>query len=169
MKTQITNKSPRWELCFEHILYVINYRKYMYKKNHPFHPGDNDKTVKVKNSDFFTKNLITKRSCLLSWHLIKYPIQVYSNKGPRPFPRGDNNEIAKIHGRNSKSFFSRSIGPISTKLGTKQLRIMGTKEFSKEGCHTFPRGDNKNLLHKNHWASFNQSWHKQYLGDGNSS
>ena len=33
-------------------------------------------------------------------------IQVCSNEGPRPFPRGDNYEIAKIHLRNLKIFFS---------------------------------------------------------------
>ena len=35
------------------------------------------------------------------------------------FPRGDYYEIAKIHGRNLKIFFSRTTGPILTKLGTK--------------------------------------------------
>ena len=33
-----------------------------------------------------------------------------------PFPRGDNNKIAKIHWRKFKIFFSRTTGPISTKL-----------------------------------------------------
>ena len=46
-------------------------------------------------------------------------IQVCSNKGPCPFPRGDNDEIAKIHWRNLKILFSRTTGPISTKLCTK--------------------------------------------------
>ena len=63
----------------------------MYKKNHPFHPGDNIKTVKVKNSDFFTKNLIPN-VLVFEVDTIKNPIQVYSNKGPRTFPRGDNSE-----------------------------------------------------------------------------
>ena len=46
-------------------------------------------------------------------------IQVCSYEGPRPFPRGDNCEITKIHWRNFKIFFSRITGPISTKLGTE--------------------------------------------------
>ena len=29
--------------------------------------------------------------------------QVCSNEGPRPFPRGDNYELAKIHSKNLKS------------------------------------------------------------------
>ena len=51
-------------------------------------------------------------------------IQVCSNEGHRPFPKGDNCEIAKIHRRNLKIFFSRTIGPISTKLG-----ILGCRGF----------------------------------------
>ena len=45
--------------------------------------------------------------------------RVFSNEGPRPFPRGDNCEIVKIHWQNLKMFFSRTTGPISTKLCTK--------------------------------------------------
>ena len=44
-------------------------------------------------------------------------IQVCSNEGPRPFPRGDNYKIAKI--QVLKIFFSRITGPISMKIGTK--------------------------------------------------
>ena len=44
---------------------------------------------------------------------------------PRPFPRGDNYEIVKIHWRNLKIFFSRTTGPISTKLGTKHPCVKG--------------------------------------------
>ena len=46
-------------------------------------------------------------------------IQVCPNEGPRPFPRGDNYEIVKIHWQNLKIFFSRTTGSISSKLGTK--------------------------------------------------
>ena len=52
-------------------------------------------------------------------------IQVCSNEGPRPFPRGDNYEIVKIHWRNLKIFFSRTTGPISAKLGTKYPWVKG--------------------------------------------
>ena len=40
-------------------------------------------------------------------------IHVSSNKEQCFFPRRDNNEIAKIHRRNSKIFFSRINGPLS--------------------------------------------------------
>ena len=38
-------------------------------------------------------------------------IQVCWNEGSRPFPRGDNYEIVKIHWQNLKTF-SRTAGPI---------------------------------------------------------
>ena len=41
---------------------------------------------------------------LLQRHPWVKEIQVCSNEGPRPFPRGDNFKIAKIHLRNSKIF-----------------------------------------------------------------
>ena len=55
-------------------------------------------------------------------------IQVCSNEVPRPFPREDDWEIAKINWRNLE-----------------------------------------NLHLQNHWANFNQTWHKPSLGKGNSS
>ena len=42
------------------------------------------------------------------------------NEGPRPFPRRDDNEIAKIYQRNLKTVFSRTTGPISIKPGAMQ-------------------------------------------------
>ena len=61
-------------------------------------------------------------------------------------------------------FFSRTTGPISTKLGTKHPRVKGIQVCSNEGPHPFPRGDNytnsentlkkfKNLLLQNYWAN----------------
>ena len=38
-------------------------------------------------------------------------IQIYSNEGPCPFARRDNNEIAKVHKRNQKKKYD---GPISS-------------------------------------------------------
>ena len=72
-------------------------------------------------------------------------------------------------------FFSRTTEPISTKLGTKHPWVKGIQVCSNEGPYPFPRGDNykiakiKNLLLQNHWANFNQTWHKAYLGEGDSS
>ena len=94
-------------------------------------------------------------------------IQVCSNKGPRPFPRGDNYQIAKIHWRNLKIFFSWTTGLISTKLGTMHPWVKGIQVCSNEGPHPFPRGNNyqiakmhwqnlKNVL-LNHWANSTKS------------
>ena len=47
-------------------------------------------------------------------HPLVKGIQVCSNEGPRPFPRGDDYELGKIHWQNFKNLFSRTTGPIST-------------------------------------------------------
>ena len=83
--------------------------------------------------------ILTKLSTKHSWVI---GIQVCSYEGPRPFPRGDNKEIAKIHRRTLKIFFIRTTGPISTKLGTKHPWVMGNHVCSNEGPCPFPRGDN---------------------------
>ena len=62
-------------------------------------------------------------------HPLMKGIQVCSNEGPRPSPRWDNYEIAKIHFQNLKIFFSRTIWPISTKLGTKHPWVKGIQVF----------------------------------------
>ena len=64
-------------------------------------------------------------------------IQVCSNEGPRPFPRGDNYEVPK---NTLKNIFSRITEPISNKLGTKhpwvkEIQVCLNKEqfnFQKE-------------------------------------
>ena len=69
-------------------------------------------------------------------------IQVCSKEGPCPFPRGNNYKIAKIHRQNLKIFFSRTTRPISFKLETKHVWVMGVQVCSNEGPCPFPRGDN---------------------------
>jgi hypothetical protein len=44
-------------------------------------------------------------------------IQVYSNKGPGPFQRGNNHKYVKM-GWGHLKIFSRTTGPILTRLGT---------------------------------------------------
>ena len=106
-------------------------------------------------------------------------IQVCSNEGPRPFPRGDNYEIVKIHWWNFKIFLSRTTEPFSTKLVTKHPWVKGIQVCSNEWPRPFPRSDNcekakihwqtfKNLLLQNHWANFNQTLHKASLDEGDS-
>ena len=73
-------------------------------------------------------------------------------------------------------FFSRTTELISTKLGTKYPWVKVIQVCSNEEPHPFHRGDNyeivnntliklKNLLLQNHWANFNQTWHKVSLGE----
>jgi hypothetical protein len=41
-----------------------------------------------------------------------------------------------------KIFFSRTIGPISTRLGTNHPWVKGIQAYTKEGDSLSPRGDN---------------------------
>ena len=79
-------------------------------------------------------------------------IQICSNEGPRPFPRGDNKELAKIHWQTLKIYFLRTTGPISTKLGTMHPWVKGNQVCSNEGSLPFLRGDN-NEIAKTHWRT----------------
>ena len=76
-------------------------------------------------------------------------------------------------------FISRTTWPISTKLGTKHPGWRWFK-FVKERATPYSKGRSlqnrentlikfKNLLLQNHWANFNQTWHKAFLGEGGSS
>ena len=79
-------------------------------------------------------------------------IQDCSNEVPRPFPRGNNYEIAKIHLGNLKNVFSRTTEPISTKLGTKHPWVKGIQVCSPKGPRLLPSGDNKEEP-KLHWQN----------------
>ena len=75
-------------------------------------------------------------------------------------------------------FFSKTSGPISTKLRKKHSWVNGIYVCRNEGSSQCPRRDNnemakirqpnfkKNLLHKNYKINFNQTWHKAFLGEG---
>ena len=63
-------------------------------------------------------------------------------KGPRPFPRGDKKEIAKIHWWNFKIFFSRTIEPISTQLGTKHPLVKGIQVFTNKDHSVLKKWEN---------------------------
>jgi hypothetical protein len=108
-------------------------------------------------------------------------IQVCSNKGDSPSPRGDNSEKVKIHWKFLKIFFSWTSRPNSIKLGTNYPWMKGNQVCPNKGPGPLQRGDNYknvklgwghlriNLLLQNHWANFNQTWHKSSLGGGDSS
>ena len=58
-------------------------------------------------------------------------IQVCANKGALLLPKGDYNEIAKIHRRILNIVFCRTTGPISTKHDTMYLCVKRTQVFIK--------------------------------------
>ena len=78
-------------------------------------------------------------------------IQVCSNDGLRPFPRGDNYEIVKIHWRNLK-IFSRITEHFSTKLGQMHSWLKRIQISSNEGPRPFSRGDDYEIV-KKHWQN----------------
>jgi hypothetical protein len=69
-------------------------------------------------------------------------IQVCSNKGPGPLQRGNNHKNVKMWWGHLKSFFSRTIWPILTILGTNHPWVEGIQICSKEGDCPSPRGSN---------------------------
>ena len=81
-------------------------------------------------------------------------IQVCSNEGPRPFPRGDNNEIAKIHWQILKIIISRTTGPILTKFWTNHIKFE-----QMERPNIFTTGDNNKIarVHSN-FFKISSSW-----------
>jgi hypothetical protein len=83
--------------------------------------GDNSERVKMHWK--FWK-IFFSRTSRPNWIKLgtNYPwvkvIQVCSNKEPCPFQRGDNHKNVKMGWIHLKTFFSRTIGPILTRLGT---------------------------------------------------
>jgi hypothetical protein len=69
-------------------------------------------------------------------------IQVCSNKGPDSLHRGDNHKNVKMGRGHLKIYFSRTIVPILTRLGTNYTWIKEIQICLMEGDSPFPRGDN---------------------------
>ena len=95
-------------------------------------------------------------------------IQVYSNEGLCPFPRGDNKEIENTL-TNLKNLLLKNHRANFNQLGTKHPWMMGNHVCSNERPCPFPMGDNsENILtnFKNHLLK-NQNKYKASLGDGN--
>jgi hypothetical protein len=87
----------------------------------PFPRGDNSKSVKIHWT--FLKIFFSRTSQPNSIRLgTNYPwvkgIQFCSNKGSGPLQRGDNSKKCKNGVGSFKIFFSRTTGPIFTRLGT---------------------------------------------------
>jgi hypothetical protein len=69
-------------------------------------------------------------------------IQVCSNKGPGLLQRGDNHKNVKMGWGHLKIFFSRTTGPILTRLGTNHPWKERIQVSLKEGDSPSPREDN---------------------------
>ena len=157
----------------------LDQQKFVFVSNYPHHnwvkklmsSPESVKNISLPFSEFFEsdgisissspeqihwqifKNLFSRTTGPISTNFgTKHRIQVCSNVGLRPFPRGDNYEIVKIHWRNLKIFFSRTTEPISIKLGTKHPWVKGIQVCSNNGPRLFPRGDNYEIV-KIHWRN----------------
>jgi hypothetical protein len=127
-------------------------------------------------SDFFsrtTRSILTKFGTNHPWGK---GILNCTNEGDWPFSRGDNHKRVKIHWNFKTIFFSRTIRPISIKLGIIIWHNVDSELFTSWSPGV-GRGHNrenyiyiclywKNLL-LNQQANFNQTWHKSSLGKGN--
>jgi hypothetical protein len=60
----------------------------------------------------------------------------------KSFQRRDNHKNPKIGWDHLKIFFSRTTGPILTRLGTKHPWAKGIQNCTNEGQPPSPRGDN---------------------------
>jgi hypothetical protein len=69
-------------------------------------------------------------------------IQVCSNKEPGPLQRGDNHKNVKMGWGPLKIFYSRTTGPILTRLGTDHLWVKEIQVCTKKGDSLSPRGNN---------------------------
>ena len=74
-------------------------------------------------------------------------IQVCSNEGPRPFPRGGGDYSENVnHIENILKVFSRTNRPISTKLGTKHPLVERIQICSNDGPRPSTRGDKSEIV-----------------------
>ena len=90
------------------------------------------RNLKIFSRITASEPISTKLSTMHLWVKI---IQIYSNEGSNPFPKGDNFKIAIIHWRNLRFFFSRTTGPILTKLGTMHPDYLRVKEFKGQNAN----------------------------------
>ena len=107
-----------------------------------FQGGDNNEIAKIHWRTLkilFLRTTGPTSTKISTKHLWVMGIQVYSNEGSCPFPRGDNNTIAKIHWQTLKIFL-RNTGPFSTNLGTKLPWVMANYCLFKWRAMPFSKG-----------------------------
>ena len=111
----------------------------------PLQRGDNHKNVKMGWGHlkiFFSRTTGPILNRLGTNHPWVEGIQVCSNEGYSPSPRGDNSERVKMHRQFLKIFFSRTSRPNSVKLGTNYPWMKGNQVCSNKGPGSRQRGDN---------------------------
>ena len=89
---------------------------------------------------FFSRTITPFSTKLGTKHPWVKRIQVYSNDGPHPFPKGDSYVIVKTHWQKLMIFFSRTSMQISKNLCTKHFWVKGIRVCSMKGQSPFPRG-----------------------------
>jgi hypothetical protein len=73
-------------------------------------------------------------------------IQVCSNKGPGHLQRRDNHKNKKMGWGHLKIFFSKTLGPFLSRLGTNHPWVKGIQTCSKEGDSPSLMGDNSKIV-----------------------
>jgi hypothetical protein len=113
-------------------------------RDSPFPRGDNSERVKIhcKFSKIFSRTSRLKSIKLGTNYPWVKGIQVSSNKGPGPLQRGDNHKNVKMGWGHSKIFFSRTTGPILTRLGTNHRWRKRIQVSLNEGNRPSAMGDN---------------------------
>ena len=71
-------------------------------------------------------------------------LNFFSNEEPYLFQKGDYNKLIEIHWQNLNIVVSRTIGPYTTKLGTKRMKWI--QVFFKWRPCLFFRGDNNEAV-----------------------
>jgi hypothetical protein len=114
---------------------------------------------------FFTRTTCPSLTRLDTNHPWKSGIQVCSNEGDSPFPRGDNSKQVEF-----LKIFSRTSRPKSIKLGTIYPLVKEIQVCSNKGPGPLQRGDHhKNvkigwgllrIFSRTTGSNFNQTWHK---------
>jgi hypothetical protein len=92
--------------------------------------------------DFFSRTTGPNLTKLGTNHRWGEGIQVCSNEGDCPSPRGDNSKTIKIHWKFLKIFFSITSRPNSIKLGTHHPCVKVIQVCSNKGPGPLQKGDN---------------------------
>ena len=79
---------------------------------------------------------------------LRWPFLISSPELKAQVSFSDHIFVCKLH---IFIFFSRTTGPISTKVDTKHPWVMGIQVCSNEGLHPFPWGENYEIV-KIHWT-----------------